>query len=213
VGFRTKAAGFIVALVCAAPLLAAPEDDYARGRLAYQRGDVVGAMTALRAGAKAGHAPSMSMLAFILDRSDFIDEAFALYRDAAALDDADANAGLANAYLTGRGVAKDENAAFRHFSKAAELGNALSIEVVASAYLGGPLAKVAPADDALAQAALKRAALRNHLPSVEALAQAHQSGRFGLPVDPQQAAIWQARAVELRKLKPGAQPAPVRPVR
>jgi TPR repeat protein len=161
-------------------------------------------MSALRAGAKAGHPPSMSMLAFILDRADFVDEAMVLYRDAAAHDDADGHAGLANLYLAGRGVAKDENAAFRHFSKAADLGHALAIEVVASAYLNGPLAAVAPPGDALALAALQRAALRNHLPAIDALAAACQAGGYGLAPDPRQAAVWRDRAVDLRKLRTAA---------
>ena len=64
--------------------LAAPADDHERGMLAYNRGDVVGAMSALRAPAKAGYAPSQVMLAFILDRADFVDEAAKLYAEAAA---------------------------------------------------------------------------------------------------------------------------------
>jgi TPR repeat protein len=73
------------------------------------------------------------MLAFILDKADFVDEATALYRAAAAQDDADGHAGLAHAYLTGRGVAKDEKLALQHFSKAADLGHAGSRAVVARA--------------------------------------------------------------------------------
>lgn len=133
----------------AAPLLAlallaagldtwgAPADDHQRGMLAYRRGDVVGAIAALRPPAQAGHAPSQTLLAFILDRADFADEAARLYQAAASQDDAEGHAGLANAYLTGRGVAKDEKRAWQHFSKAAELGHAPSMEVVANAYAKG----------------------------------------------------------------------------
>lgn len=177
--------------------MAAPEDSFVRGQQAYQRGDVVAAMGALREGARAGHVPSMTLLAFILDRSDFVEEAVALYRSAAEKGDAEAQAGLANFYLSGRGVAKDENAAFAHFSKAADAGHALAIEVVADAYLKGPLAAQAPPAGALA--ALQRAAERGHLRSVEALAQAYRSGGFGLVADAGQAAQWQARATDLRR--------------
>jgi len=126
------------ALCLAWPMLvgmahAAPVDDHQRGITAYQRGDVVAAMAALRVAAKAGYAPSQSMLAFILDKADFVDEAATLYRAAADQNDAEGHAGLANAYLTGRGVAKDEKQAMTHFSKAAELGHAVSKAVVARA--------------------------------------------------------------------------------
>lgn len=114
-------------------VMAAPADDHQRGLLAYQRGDVVAAMAALRPAAKAGHAPSQSLLAFILDKADFVDEALALYRAAAAQNDAEGHAGLGNAYLGGRGVAKDEKQAMRHFSKAADLGHVASQAIVARA--------------------------------------------------------------------------------
>ena len=56
-----------VLLQCsAARAVAAPEDDHRRGLEAYHRGDVATAMAALRAPAKAGHAPSQALLAFML---------------------------------------------------------------------------------------------------------------------------------------------------
>ncbi|HET9978626.1 MAG TPA: hypothetical protein VFQ20_14400 [Burkholderiaceae bacterium] len=121
----------VVCLSLPMAALAAPADDHQRGMAAYQRGDVVAAMAALRAAAKAGHAPSQAMLGFILDKADFVDEALALYRAAAAQNDADGHAGLGNAYLAGRGIAKDEKQAMRHFSKAADLGHVASQAIVA----------------------------------------------------------------------------------
>jgi TPR repeat protein len=117
-------------LIAAAAAVAAPEDDYARGRQAYAAGDVAGAMRALRGGANAGHGPSMALLGFILERSDFVDEALALYRRAAALGVPDAHVALGNLHLAGRGVAKDENAALAHFSEAARLGDAHAAALV-----------------------------------------------------------------------------------
>jgi TPR repeat protein len=108
-------------LLCSLGTAAAPADDHQRGVQAYQRGDVVAAMAALRAAAKAGYAPAQSLLAFILEQADFTNEAARLYREAAAQGDVDAHTGLANLYLSGRGVAKDEKQAQWHFSKAAEL--------------------------------------------------------------------------------------------
>lgn len=120
---RTFVAGTIAWALTGATL-AAPADDHRRGLAAYQRGDVVAAMAALRPAARAGHAPSQVLLAFILDRGDFPDEAARLYREAAAQGDAEGHAGLANLLLTGRGIAKDEKAARAHFSAAATLGHA-----------------------------------------------------------------------------------------
>ncbi len=116
---------------------AAPEDDHRRGLQAYNTGDVATAMSVLRAPANAGHAPSQSLLAFILDRGDFVEEAARLYTLAAAQGDAEAQAALGNFYLTGRGVAKDEKQALSYFSKAAEQGHVLSMQVLAKAYRDG----------------------------------------------------------------------------
>lgn len=190
------------------PCVAAPEDDFQRGRLSYNRGDVVGAMSALKPAAEAGHAPSMALLAFILDRAGFDADALRWYRAASEKDDVEGHAGLANFFLTGRAVAKDEKAAFRHFSKAADLGHAVSIEVVANAHLGGALAPAAPADEAAALAALERAALRNHLPSIDALAEAYGGGSRGARLDATQAEVWRTRAAELRRLRTTPAPTP-----
>ena len=204
-----KRTPLIVSLAAAALMAAgagaAPADDHARGVAAYNRGDVVAAMSALRAPAKAGHASSQVFLAFILDRADFVDEAFALYRSAAEQGDPAGLAGLAGAYLSGRGIAKDEKAALQQFSKAAERGHALSIEIVAIAHLKGELG-LAEAPDAQVLAAVRRAAEQGHLPSIDALAQAHTSGRWGVPVDAAQAASWRQRGAELqaRRAAPAA---------
>lgn len=185
---------------------AAPADDHQRGQTAYNRGDVAGAMSALRGPAKAGYAPSQVLLAFILDRADFAEEAFGLYRDAAAQDDPEGHLGVANAYLTGRGVAKDEKRALQHFSKAADLGHPSAIEIVAEAHVKGQLG-LAAAPPEQAVAALRRAADRGHLISIDALAQAYRNGRWGLPVDPQQAASWQGRSAQLRAQRAAVKPA------
>jgi TPR repeat protein len=123
-----------LALVAA---VAAPEDDHRRGLQAYNTGDVATAMSVLRAPANAGHAPSQSLLAFILDRGDFVEEAARLYALAAVQGDAEAQAALGNFYLTGRGVAKDEKKALSYFSEAAEQGHVLAMQVLAKAYREG----------------------------------------------------------------------------
>jgi TPR repeat protein len=192
--------------VSAGGALAMPQDDYLRGQQAYHRGDVVAAMTALRPAAEGGHAPSQSLLAFILDRADFVDEAAQLYRNAAAQGDAEGHAGLANAYLGGRGVAKDEKQAVAHFSKAADLGHGPSIEVMAAAWSRDQMGLHASADPAAARAALLRAAAQGHLASIDTLATAYAKGGYGLAPDAAESARWQARASDLRKQRAGKPP-------
>lgn len=206
-GLVAAGMGMALAVWCA-PLHAAAADEHRAGLQAYQRGDVAGAMAALRAPAKAGYAPAQSLLGFILDRADFSSEAAALWRDAAAQGDAQAHAGLADLYLSGRGVAKDEKQALRHFSEAAALGHAAAAEIVATAWLKGQLGADAAANPTAARAALLRAAEQGHLASAEALALAYRQGRYGLPVDEAQAAGWQARAAQWKQERAVA---PVRP--
>jgi TPR repeat protein len=177
---------------------AAPPDDHQRGLQALQRGDVIAAMAALRPAAQAGHAPSQSLLAHILDRADFSEQAAQLWRQAAAQGDAEAHAGLASMALTGRGIAKDEKLALLHFSEAAARGHAASVHWLADAWLQGRLGTQAATQPEEARAVLLRAAEQGHLPSIDALAAGHTSGAYGLPVDAAQRERWRARALALR---------------
>jgi len=189
-----------VLLACHGFAQAAPADDHQRGLQAYQRGDVVGAMSALRAGAKAGHAPSQALLGFILDRADFSEEAAALYRSAADQGDAEGHAGLAHLHTTGRGVAKDEKLALQHFSKAADLGHVASMLALAEAYQKNQWGLDADGRDAArAMDTWRRAVEHQHIASAEALARAYQRGNAAVTPDATQAAAWQARAAALRK--------------
>jgi TPR repeat protein len=194
---------------CMAQAMAGSVEDYQRGREAYRRGDVVASMAALRPAAAAGHAAAQSLLGYIYDHSGFIEESVVLWQKAAAQGDAEAHVGLGNAYLTGRGVAKDEKLALRHFSKAAAAGHDASVEVVATAWIKGQMGANATAEPALAMAAVRRAAEKGHLPSMDALALAYRDGQFGVVPDAVQAAAWQTRATALRQqraaaLAPGA---------
>jgi TPR repeat protein len=127
----------VMLAVWAGPASALPADDHQRGLTAYQRGDVVAAMAALRPAASSGYAPSQALLAYILDKADFPDEAARLYQAASDQGDAEGHAGLAAACLNGRGVAKDEKRALQHFSKAAALGHEASMAVLVQAYRQG----------------------------------------------------------------------------
>lgn len=162
-------------------------------------------MSGLRAPADAGHAASQTLLAYILDHADFPEQAVSLYSKAAAQGDAEAHAGLANLFMTGRGIAKDEKKALVHFSKAADLGHTQSMLVLADAHLKGLLGLGSePKGNAGAVAALLRAAEHGHVPSAQALAKAYRDGNLGLAADGAQAAQWQSRVAELRKQRTGA---------
>ena len=191
---------------------ATPDDDYRRGLEAFHRGDVATAMTVLRAPADAHHVPSQTLLAFILDKADFPEQAARLYRDAAAQGDAEAHSGLGNLYLAGRGIAKDEKQAVLHFSKAAELGHAPSIRALADAYLSGQMGlRHEPRDNPRAATVLKQAAEQGHVSAAQALALAYRNGDWGLAADATQAARWQAKATELSKQRSGPVPAKAKP--
>lgn len=178
--------------------VATAEEDFRAGQLAYQRGDVAAAITALRRGAAANHAPSQYLLGFLLENAGLVDEAAGHYRRAAEQDHADALAAYAGLLAAGRGVPKDERAAFDLYSRAAERGHAMAIRIVADAYLKGELGARA-SDDGRALPALRRAAERDHLAAIDALATAYQRGDYGAAPDAAEAARWQARAADLRK--------------
>jgi TPR repeat protein len=165
-----RQAGVIAGLLAGSlGALAAPADDHQRGLQSYQRGDVVAAMATLRGPAQAGYAPSQALLAFILEGADFREEAARLYRDAAAQGNAEGHAGLAGLLISGRGIAKDEKQALLHFSKAAELGHAASIEVLIRVYQNGLYGATADPAQAAAWRA-RAAALRQPAPAPAAKA-------------------------------------------
>lgn len=196
--------GVVATAICVAAS-AAPEDDFKRALEVYSRGDVVSAISILRAPAQAGHAPSQTKLGFILEQADFLQEAVDLYRRAAAQDFPDGHAALGNLYVAGRGVAKDEKLALQHFSKAADLGHAKSIDLLAEAHLNGTLGLGSAAPEAIV-AAVQRAAAQKHLPSVDALAESYKLGRWGLAPNPELAAQWAKRAADIRLERRGNVP-------
>jgi TPR repeat protein len=199
-------AGWAAALFLLGTAAADPADEHKLGLKSFADGDVVGAIQQLRAPAKAGYAPSQVLLAFILMSADLSEEAVGYYRSAAAQDHPEGHAGLAAAYQVGRGIAKDEKLALQHFSKAADLGHPKSIEIMSDVYMSGGLGVgQAPAADVLAM--VRRAAEKvNHLPAIDALAEAYTSGRWGLAPDPALAAQWKAKGAEVRKQRAGAPP-------
>ncbi len=182
-----------------------PDADYGTALRSYQEGDVVGAMPGLRKAAAAGHAKAQVLLAEILDRSEFDEEALALYRTAAEKGETDGMFGLATMLAAGEGLKeKDPVAARGWFEKAAELGHRQAVGVMAQAYLRGELG-VAPGeqDSPAARRWIELAAEQDYLPAVDALASAYRGGgRLGLDANPALATRFQNQADRLRGIDP-----------
>lgn len=173
---------------------AAPEDDFRAGSQAFREGDVVQAMAVLKKSADAGHAPSQSLLAYILDKAEFNDEAIAYYRKAAAQGDAEGEFGLGSMYAAGEGVKRDPAEARKWIARAAEKGHAAAINALAEAYIKGGLGvdeKQRSGAEALVW--VRRAADSGYVPAMEQLAVAYRTAAYGLAVDSTQAAALDAK--------------------
>ncbi|MBI2276407.1 MAG: sel1 repeat family protein [Dechloromonas sp.] len=200
-----RAASFAGLLMLSALVMAGPNEDYAAGFKSFQENDIVGAMTPLRAAANAGHAKAQVLLAEILDRSEFDEDAVALYRKAAEQGDPDGMFGLGAMTASGEGLKKKDPIEGRNWiQKAAELGHKQAISVMAQAYLKAELGlteaeRAGPA----ALRWVKLAAENDYLPAIDALIVAYGSGNF-LGVAPDRALVeqYQAQANKIRNIGP-----------
>ena len=184
---------------------AGPNEDYQAGFKSFQDGDVVGAMTPLRNAANAGHAKAQVLLAEILDRSEFDEDAVALYRKAAEQGDTDGMFGLGAMLAAGEGVKKKDPLAGRQWiQKAAELGHKQSINVMAQAYLKSELGFTdAERETPQALQWITQAAENDYLPALDVLIAAYSQGnRWGLAVNKQLADQYQAQANKIRNVDP-----------
>lgn len=201
----SRARGVFIALavlLAAASVAAAPEDDFRAGEQAYLAGDVTGAMGALRRAADAGHAPAQALLAEILDRAEFNDEALAWYRRAAEQGLAAGEFGLGTMYLAGEGVRADRSQALFWFARAAGKDHAEAIVALAQALMAPPPG-AAPDPEARVLRWVERAAALQYVPAMERLAAAYASGALGLAPDAAQAKRWAELAAEAKKHQAG----------
>lgn len=174
---------------------AAPEDDFRAGSEAYRSGDVVQAMALLKKSADTGNAPSQALLAYILDKAEFNDEAVAYYRKSAAQGNADGEYGLGSMYAAGTGVKRDPAEARKWIARAAEKGHAAAINSLAQAYIRGELGvDETSRNGAEALRWVRRAAESGYLPALVHLAAAYRTGSYGLAVDLKQAEALDAKA-------------------
>ncbi len=195
----------LVSMTCvSSSALANADDDYQSGVKSFRDGDVVGAMTPLRAASLAGHAKAQALLADILDRTDFDEDAIALYRKSAEQGEPDGMFGLGVMLAAGEGTKKDVLAGREWILKAAEKGLPLAVNVVAQAYLKGELGYTeADLNTPEALTWVKRAATNEYLPAIDALVAAYTTGS-GLPVevDRTQAEQYQVLADRIRNVGP-----------
>ena len=201
--------GVSILLACAlgwdGACLAGPNEEYQTALKSYRDGDVVGAMPMLRKAADAGLAKAQVLLAELLDRSEFDEEAIAYYRKAAEQDDADGMFGYGVMIAAGEGLKKKDPAEGRRWiQKAAERGHLQAVNVMAQAYLKAELG-LADTDRSTAEALrwIQQAARNDFLPAVDALASAHRTGAE-LPVAANDAlaAEYSAQANRLRGIDP-----------
>lgn len=197
-----RALGFAGIMMVSAGAIAGPDEDYAAGFKSFQQNDIVGAMGPLRSAANAGHAKAQVLLAEILDRSEFDEDAVALYRKAADQGDPDGMFGLGAMTAAGEGTKKDVLEGRRWILKAAERGHKQAINVMAQAYVKGELG-LSDADRVTPEALkwVTQAAENDYLPAIDALIAAYGGGN-ALGVSPNRALVeqYQAQANKLRNI-------------
>jgi uncharacterized protein len=183
-------------------LAATADDDFRAGLRSYQSGDMIGAMATLRKPADQGHAAAQALLAEILDRSDYNEEAVAYYRKAADQGHPEGEYGLGTMYASGEGVKKDLVTARTWFTKAAEKGHTGAVHTLAQAYISGGLGLDDKGRiDPTGLQWIRKAADSSYLPALEYLGKAYRTGSAGLAVDLKQAEAFEARARTVRGIK------------
>lgn len=198
---RLIACCIAVSLGVATLAWAGPQEDYQAGLAAYRVGDVGNAVSILRKGADAGHAPSQALLGEILDIADRNDEAAKYYRLAADQKNADGYFGLATLHATGEGVPRDLKVAREWMLKAAEAGHPRAVQGLARSYIDGGLGL--SAEERASPEALRwiqAAAAIDSLPALDRLATAYRKGELGVVADAKKAEEYEARARALRKV-------------
>ena len=131
------------------------EADVQAGIDAYDRGDLMAAMSHYGKAADAGSALAQARLAWIHDLSEDNAAAVEWYRASAEQGHPDGQYGLGEMYAKGEGVEKNPDEALLWFTRAAENGHSQAQRVLVSAYENGLLGLTAdPARAAMLQSKL-----------------------------------------------------------
>lgn len=200
---RYAACGLCLALLSTGSIAGATED-FAAGEKVYRQGDLVGALPLLRSAADAGHAKAQALLAYILDKSDFSEEALEYYLKSANQGEAEGQYGLGAMYAAGEGTKQNNEEARRWIMRAAEQGHVQAINVMAESYLRGGLGiPESERNTKVARMWVQKAAENDHLPAIDALVKAYKEGDLGLEKNVELATQWQAKANKIRNIQPG----------
>lgn len=174
--------------------LADPQEDFLKGYEAYQKGDLIQAMTLLKKAADAGHAAAQAGFGYILDKTDDDQEAVRYYRMSAEQGHVDGMYGLGSLYLMGEGVTQDLAEGRKWIEKAAAGGGDQAIRVLAEGYVHGGLG-LTDAERAGDQGGhwIKLAAEQGYLPMMEVLASLYEKGGMGIVPNADEATKLRAR--------------------
>lgn len=201
-----RRASLVACLLTASLAWAGPQEDYIEGDKAYQTGDVVTAMRHLGKAADAGHAKAQALLGYILDKSEFNEEAVVYYRKSAEQGEPTGEYGLATMYAAGEGVKRDMNEARIWLVRSAEKGYYPAVQMLAGAYIKGDYAVDETNREQVAKW-MKTAADNGYLPALDAVARAYRSGEFGIMPDAALAVEYETKAKTLRGIKMDARKA------
>lgn len=179
------------------------EETYMKGRAAFDAGDIVGAMALLRKAADAGHPQAQAAYGYLLDESDYDEDAAKYYRLAAEQGNGDGYFGLASLHMNGSGGLAQDNAKILDLlEKAARAGHQQAVISLATAYIGGGLGLKEPAlSSPAALEWIRKAADLDDIGALEAIRGAHRTGRYGLSVDPARAAEVDRRIAKLKGIE------------
>lgn len=204
---------FLMLLVATGPVFSAEAEVstaqlYKEASADWERGDIVGAMPKLRRAADLGHAESQALYAYFLDQADDDEEAAKYYRLAAAQNNVDGIYGIAAFHVSGDGkVERSLTTAKDLFIRAADLGHAPSVSVVALAYLQGGLGL--SDEERASKAALdwiQKAANGGMVQSMDRLALVFEKGEFGVAPDLAKSAEWKKKSMDARGIKADEKP-------
>lgn len=161
--------------------LAGPEDDYKLGIKRYRDGDIVEAMSPLQKSADAGHAAAQALYGYLLDISDFDDDAVVYYKKSAEQGNPDGQLGYGLALINGEGIAPNVKEGGQWVRKAAEAGLAAAENQMALMELDAAGLPGRNNEEALKW--INKAVKNEFIPAIEGLADAYRNGTFGLSVD------------------------------
>jgi uncharacterized protein len=200
---------FVFAALCllvgAVTVHAASEEDFQAALKSYRAGDVVGSMPLLQKIADDGHSGAQALLAELLDRAEFDEDAVLYYRKSAEQGNPEGMYGLGVMTAAGEGL-KEKNPAEgrRWIEKAAALGHPRAIIVLAQAYLRAELdIREDERNTATALRWVQLAAELDYLPALDALSEAYRSGgSLTVSINLKLADEYVAKANRLRGIDP-----------